>query len=368
MNFAVRRSSPSSSLSACSIVIHELGHYWVARRCGVKVLRFSIGFGRPLLRWVAAPTGPSGCWRRSRSAATCRMLDEREADAARSSRADLPRAFNRQSGRQAHRHRARRARWPTSCSRSPCTGCSMSIGVLEPRAVLGAAAAATRRRRRRGCATATPCSTPTAPRCARGTTCAGCCCRKRSTAATSRSWCEAPTASRATLRLDLRGVTEADLDGSPSRALGLGPTAVPPRARAHHPTAARRERAGLREGDRVARGRSAAGRAPRASSASASRAAPASRSSSLIERDGQQLLVRRHARARDRRAAATRVGRIGVRTRRAARELDNKVRYGPIDEPRRRRAQGPGTRRSSRCSMLGQMIVGEASWKNLRVR
>jgi len=32
------------------ITFHELGHYWVARRCGVKVLRFSIGFGPVLLR------------------------------------------------------------------------------------------------------------------------------------------------------------------------------------------------------------------------------------------------------------------------------------------------------------------------------
>ena len=32
------------------ITFHELGHYWVARRCGVRVLRFSVGFGRVLLR------------------------------------------------------------------------------------------------------------------------------------------------------------------------------------------------------------------------------------------------------------------------------------------------------------------------------
>ena len=30
------------------ITFHEFGHFWVARRCGVKILRFSIGFGRPL--------------------------------------------------------------------------------------------------------------------------------------------------------------------------------------------------------------------------------------------------------------------------------------------------------------------------------
>jgi regulator of sigma E protease len=30
------------------VTFHELGHFWVARRCGVKVLRFSVGFGKPL--------------------------------------------------------------------------------------------------------------------------------------------------------------------------------------------------------------------------------------------------------------------------------------------------------------------------------
>lgn len=33
------------------VTIHEYGHYWVARRCGVRVLRFAIGFGRPLANW-----------------------------------------------------------------------------------------------------------------------------------------------------------------------------------------------------------------------------------------------------------------------------------------------------------------------------
>jgi len=34
------------------IIFHELGHYWVARLCGVKVLRFSVGFGKVILRRV----------------------------------------------------------------------------------------------------------------------------------------------------------------------------------------------------------------------------------------------------------------------------------------------------------------------------
>src|ERR1700722_20140321 len=33
------------------VAVHEFGHFWMARRFGVKVLRFSIGFGKPLYRW-----------------------------------------------------------------------------------------------------------------------------------------------------------------------------------------------------------------------------------------------------------------------------------------------------------------------------
>lgn len=38
------------------VTIHEFGHFWVARRCGVKVERFSIGYGKPLLRWRRGET------------------------------------------------------------------------------------------------------------------------------------------------------------------------------------------------------------------------------------------------------------------------------------------------------------------------
>jgi regulator of sigma E protease len=61
------------------IAVHEYGHYRVAVACGVKVLRYSVGFGKPLLRWQRAgsPTEfvlcvlPLGGY--------VRMLDEREA-------------------------------------------------------------------------------------------------------------------------------------------------------------------------------------------------------------------------------------------------------------------------------------------------
>ena len=38
------------------VSVHEYGHFWVARRLGFKVLRFSVGFGKPLLRWRGRPT------------------------------------------------------------------------------------------------------------------------------------------------------------------------------------------------------------------------------------------------------------------------------------------------------------------------
>ena len=75
------------------VVFHELGHYAVARLCGVKILKFSVGFGRTLwsrrygpdqTEWVLAAI-PLGGY--------VKMLDEREADVAPHER---DRAFNRQ--------------------------------------------------------------------------------------------------------------------------------------------------------------------------------------------------------------------------------------------------------------------------------
>ncbi|WP_047284114.1 MULTISPECIES: sigma E protease regulator RseP [Pseudomonas] len=78
------------------VTFHEFGHFWVARRCGVKVLRFSVGFGMPLLRWhdrrgtefviAAIPLG-----------GYVKMLDEREGEVAAE---ELDQSFNRKSVRQ----------------------------------------------------------------------------------------------------------------------------------------------------------------------------------------------------------------------------------------------------------------------------
>lgn len=79
------------------IVIHELGHYWVAKKSGVKVLRFSIGFGRPIARWVRGADRTEWVVAALPLGGYVRMLDERDPECQPVAPRDLPRAFNRQS-------------------------------------------------------------------------------------------------------------------------------------------------------------------------------------------------------------------------------------------------------------------------------
>ncbi|HAG75497.1 MAG TPA: RIP metalloprotease RseP [Thauera sp.] len=76
------------------ILVHELGHYLVARWCGVKVLRFSIGFGKPLIVRRAGRDGTEWALAAFPLGGYVKMLDEREAAVAPE---ELHRTFNRQS-------------------------------------------------------------------------------------------------------------------------------------------------------------------------------------------------------------------------------------------------------------------------------
>jgi regulator of sigma E protease len=79
---------------AILVTVHEYGHFWVARKLGVKVLKFSIGFGKPIFSWRRKndPTEyvigaiPLGGY--------VKMLDEREGDVPEE---EKHQAFNRQS-------------------------------------------------------------------------------------------------------------------------------------------------------------------------------------------------------------------------------------------------------------------------------
>jgi regulator of sigma E protease len=79
---------------AVLIVVHEFGHYLVARLCGVKVLRFSVGFGRPLWTWRLGPDRTEWVLAAFPLGGYVKMLDEREGEVPV---AELHRSFNRQS-------------------------------------------------------------------------------------------------------------------------------------------------------------------------------------------------------------------------------------------------------------------------------
>ena len=113
------------------VSLHEFGHYAVAKLCGVKVLRFSVGFGKPFFtrkrgdtEWCLAPI-PLGGY--------VKMVDTREGEV---SEADLPYAFDKQ-------HPAKRI---AIVAAGPLTnlalavllyGLSFSFGVTELRPYVG---------------------------------------------------------------------------------------------------------------------------------------------------------------------------------------------------------------------------------------
>ena len=75
------------------VTVHEFGHFWVARKLGVRVLRFSVGFGRSLWSRVAAD-GTEYVIAAIPLGGYVKMLDEREGPV---DEAEAHRAFNRQS-------------------------------------------------------------------------------------------------------------------------------------------------------------------------------------------------------------------------------------------------------------------------------
>jgi len=343
------------------IVIHELGHYWVARRCGVKVLRFSIGFGRPLLRWVRGLDRTEWVVAAVPLGGYVRMLDERDADAGVVDAADLPRSFNRQpvgkriaivlAGPLANLLLAIAVYWGLNVA-----------GVMEPRAMLGTPAAqspAERAGLRAGDEVLAVAGEPV------------------------RSWNDVNwlvlqrAVDRETVDIDVRGrdgitresqldlsqLTGEDLEGNPLPRIGLTLWGGPPRiGRITEDSAA--ARAGLQPGDRILE-------IARTSMVSSRDVIERIRKSAelplelLIERDGRSMtVVATPSRVRDDspRGGGKEIGRLGA-------ELGDRpelisVRYGPIE------SVGLALQKTWDMTvfslrMLGKMIIGEASLKNL---
>lgn len=74
------------------VTVHEFGHYWVAKKLGVKVLRFSVGFGRPLWKKNIGPDNTEFVIAAIPLGGYVKMLDENEGEV---SEKEKHRAFNR---------------------------------------------------------------------------------------------------------------------------------------------------------------------------------------------------------------------------------------------------------------------------------
>ncbi|MBK9245886.1 MAG: RIP metalloprotease RseP [Burkholderiales bacterium] len=335
------------------IVIHEFGHYWVARRCGVRVLRFSIGFGRPLWKkvygadrteWVVAAV-PLGGY--------VRMLDERDPDTDPALLADLSRAFNRQPV----------AKRIAIVLAGPLANLLLAVGVywllnvsgtLEPRAVLGPPAEQT---------IASHAGVRDGDEVVR--------IDGRPVRAYSdlrwklleRAVDRAPVeltvrgdgGAERTLLLDLSRLGPGEIDQTVFGRLGVALAEPPPVVRQLVPDSVAAV-AGLRPGDRFV---SIDGQ-PMARSRDVSllvRAAPGRTLQVVIERDGQRRSLQLQPAAVQ--AEEQTIGRIGVDFRDLV-----EVRYGPFE------SVGLAVERTWDTAifslrMLGKMITGEASWKNL---
>ncbi|MCL2657399.1 MAG: RIP metalloprotease RseP [Betaproteobacteria bacterium] len=118
---------------AIIVPIHEFGHFIVARLCGVRVLRFSVGFGRPIFSWRKRPETTEWVLSAIPLGGYVKMLDEREAPVPAEL---LNEAFNRQSvGRRI-----------AIVAAGPIANLILAVliywillvaGVVEPRALLG---------------------------------------------------------------------------------------------------------------------------------------------------------------------------------------------------------------------------------------
>lgn len=335
------------------IVVHEFGHYWVARRCGVRVLRFSVGFGRPIWKrvyggdrteWVigAIPLG-----------GYVRMLDERDPDAGPAMLTDLSRAFNRQPV----------AKRIVIVLAGPMANLLLAVGVywflnisgtLEPRAVLAAPAAET-------IAALAGVREGDEVVAVDGQTVRGFgdLRWKLLERAVDRAVVELTVrtagGTERDVRLDLARLGPGEIDQTLFSRAGIAlaePQAV---VRQLSPDSVA-AKAGLRPGDRFV---SVDGQ-PTVLSRDVSqivRAAPERRLETVIERDGVRESVRLIPAAVQ--VDGQTIGRIGVDFRDLV-----EVRYGPLESVHLAVERTWETAIFS-LRMLGKMITGEASWKNL---
>lgn len=341
------------------IVIHEYGHYWVARRCGVKVLRFSIGFGKPIWRrvsgadhteWVVAAL-PLGGY--------VRMLDERDYDhdAAALEPGDLARAFNRQSiGKRI-----------AIVSAGPIANLLLAVavywglnvvGVMEPKALVGAPIAQTPAERS-GLAAGDVVVAIDGREVRSWNEMSWLLLQRAVERAQPELLVERPGGGTRSLLLDLSDLAIGDLEANPLPRIGIRPTSGVPRI-GRLAEGGPAQKAGLLPGDQVLEiGRKSVATAR--DLIDIVRGSPGVSLQFVVDREGQrQSLTVVPARVTDTNGAE--VGRIGAEV--GERPPLVKVSYGPVESLGLAVGKTWDTALFS-LRMLGKMITGEASLKNL---
>ncbi|KVH79958.1 RIP metalloprotease RseP [Burkholderia ubonensis] len=345
------------------VVVHEYGHYRVARWCGVKVLRFSIGFGQPVARWVSKKTGTEWTLSALPLGGYVKMLDEREPGPGVKPE-ELGQAFNRQSvGKRI-----------AIVAAGPIANFLLAIllfsvvfasGVTEPAAIVAPPAAGTVAARAGFDGNETIVSIRDVP--------AG-------DAQPVRSWPDLRWkllaaafdhrevvlgardggASTFDFRVDLRNIAEGDIDDDFMARLGFEPGGGPLSVASVQPGSAAQQ-AGLKSGDKLlALDGERIGGASRFIDAIKHHAGKTL--AMKIERGGVAQTVTIVPQAQPDDETGRQVGRIGAALSMQTPGVD--VRYGPIDSLKL------GARRTWDIAvyslrMFGRMITGDASLKNL---
>ena len=363
------------------VVVHEYGHYSVARLCGVKVLRFSIGFGKPLFQWVSPKSGTEWTVAALPLGGYVKMLDERETGGAPIPADALPHAFNRQS---VWRRIAIVAAGPVANFLLAILLFSLvfATGVTEPAAILAAPA---------------PNTAAAVAGFEGGETVVGVRPENAAEAEPVRSWSDlrwkllgaAFDHKRVVLsakgadgtsdfQLDLRGLTEKDVDDNFMSRLGFEPGGGKLTVAGVQPGSAA-QKAGLLPGDRlrgingmatdnatafIAYVKSHAGQplTLQVERAGAGQGQSQGQTQAQSQEAGRLEDIRIVPQAQRDAATGELVGRIGAELATQVPSID--VRYGPL-ESLRLGAHRTWDLAVYSVRMFGRMIVGEASLKNL---
>ena len=343
------------------VVIHELGHFAVARLCGVKILRFSVGFGRTLWSRTAGTDGTEWVIAAFPLGGYVKMLDTREGEVTRE---DRGRAFDRKpvasriaivlAGPAANFLAAFVLYWALFVAGLP--GVKPVVG--DPLPATPAAAAGLANGDTIVAVDGEPVATWTDVR--------WLLLKEAVRRGTVPLELQGERGGRVARSLDLSGLTKDDFDRDFLGKLGLRP--FTPRAPAVLGTivpGGAGERAGLREGDLIV----AAGGRPIATWAEFTarvRAAPQMPLPLEVERGGERIAIATVPDAVGEGEARRGQLRVepGAQVRREFDRMTTTVRYGPLEAiPRAVHRVWDLSLFSLR--MLGNMVLGEVSWKNL---